>query len=36
MLTFARQTFLPRIAVCRLMRIFAATLKNMDNPIKKV
>lgn len=35
MLTFARQTVLPRIAVCRLWRILAAATKNIDKPIKK-
>ena len=36
MLTFARQSYLPRIAVCSLRRIFTATKKNINKPIKKL
>ncbi len=34
MLTFARQSCLHRIAVCCLVRLYAAATKNIDKPIK--
>lgn len=34
MLTFARQSCLPRIAVGCLVRLYAAATKNIDKPIK--